>query len=296
MTAAMTCLAPFIGLATSLDTLCAQAYGDGRKHLVGLHCQRAFYFLLCAGVPVALLWLFSEPILAQIVDAETAHLSAKYLHIMIFSIPSYNVFESGKRLLQAQGLFKETSYIILLVAPINIFANWLLVWKLDMGFIGAPIAVVISRNLLALLLVLYVKFVNGSQCWGGWDRRALTNWGAMIRLALPGMTMVLAEWLAFELVTLLSARFGTDYLAAQSAIFTIVALLYQVPFAVSVASSTRIASLIGGGVVDSAKLASELVSVFCICPASCTAVTNIFFFFSLLLYRPLSVSPTLRFA
>lgn len=260
MTAAMTCLAPFIGLATSLDTLCAQAYGDGRKHLVGLQCQRCFWFLCCAALPVATLWLFSESILVHIVDAETARLSSSYLKIMIFSIPAYITFETGKRILQAQGLFQEISYIILFVAPVNIVVNWLLVWKLNLGFIGAPIGVVISRNLLAGLLVLYIKFVNGSQCWGGFDRRAFANWGVMIRLALPGMTMVLAEWLAFELITLLSSRFGTDYLAAQSAIFTIVALLYQIPFSVSVASSTRIASLIGGGVVDSAKVASQVVS------------------------------------
>lgn len=260
MTAAMTCLAPFIGLATSLDTLCAQAYGDGRKHLVGLQCQRCFWFLLIMAVPVAVLWTFSESILIRIVDAETAKLSAQYLRIMIFSIPSYVAFESGKRLLQAQGLFREISYIIVTVAPINIFVNWFLVWKLELGFIGAPIGVVISRNLLAALLILYVKFVNGYQCWGGFDWKAFVNWGAMIKLALPGMTMVLAEWLAFELITLLSSRFGTDYLAAQSAIFTIVALLYQIPFSVSVACSTRVASLIGGGIIDSAKLAAELVS------------------------------------
>ncbi|KAH8707775.1 putative transporter [Beauveria bassiana] len=261
MTAAMTCLAPFIGLATSLDTLCAQAYGDGRKHLVGLQCQRCFWFLCCAAVPVAILWLFSEPILVHLVDAETARLAGIYLKVMIFSIPAYIVFETGKRILQAQGLFREISYIIMFVAPVNIVINWALVWKLELGFIGAPIGVVISRNLLAALLVLYIKFVNGSQCWGGFDKKAFVNWGIMVRLALPGMVMVLAEWLAFELITLLSSRFGTDYLAAQSAIFTIVALLYQIPFAVAVASSTRIASLIGGGVVDSAKLASQVLVI-----------------------------------
>ncbi|OAQ97154.1 hypothetical protein LLEC1_04482, partial [Akanthomyces lecanii] len=268
MTAAMTFLAPFIGLATSLDTLCAQAYGDGRKQLVGLQCQRCFCFLCFAAVPVSILWLCSESILGRLVDAETARLASSYLKVMIFSMPAYITFETGKRILQAQGLFREISYIILIVAPVNIFVNWLLVWKLGLGFIGAPIGVVISRNLLAMLLILYIKFVNGSQCWGGFDRKAFVNWGIMIRLALPGMVMMLAEWLAFELITLLSSRFGTDYLAAQSAIFTIVALLYQIPFSVSVASSTRVASLIGGGVVDSAKIAAQVaVIVSCLISA-----------------------------
>ena len=46
MTANITCAAPFQGLATSLDTLCAQAYGSGHKHLVGLQVQRMIYFLM----------------------------------------------------------------------------------------------------------------------------------------------------------------------------------------------------------------------------------------------------------
>lgn len=40
MTANITGYAVFQGLATSLDTLCAQAYGSGRKKLVGLQTQR----------------------------------------------------------------------------------------------------------------------------------------------------------------------------------------------------------------------------------------------------------------
>lgn len=40
MTANITGYAVYQGLATSLDTLCAQAYGSGRKKLVGLQTQR----------------------------------------------------------------------------------------------------------------------------------------------------------------------------------------------------------------------------------------------------------------
>ncbi|RYP13709.1 hypothetical protein DL767_010613 [Monosporascus sp. MG133] len=44
VTANVTCYAPMQGLATTLDTLCAQAYGSGHKHLVGLQLQRMTYF------------------------------------------------------------------------------------------------------------------------------------------------------------------------------------------------------------------------------------------------------------
>lgn len=40
VTANITGFAVYQGLATSLDTLCAQAYGSGQKTLVGLHTQK----------------------------------------------------------------------------------------------------------------------------------------------------------------------------------------------------------------------------------------------------------------
>ncbi|KAG5949594.1 hypothetical protein E4U60_003741 [Claviceps pazoutovae] len=262
MSQAISCLAPFQGLATSLDTLCAQAYGSGHKHLVGLQCQRMACFLLCLSVPVAVLWLFAESILIYVVpDAETARLAALYLRVMIFSIPGLVLFEVGKRFTQAQGLFRATTYVLIVAAPVNIFINWLLVWKLGWGFIGAPIAVAITETLLPILLFLYVVFIDGRQCWGGFSRRALSNWWVMIRLALPGMIMVEAEWLAFEIMTLLSGRFGTEYLAAQSVLVTLSSISYQIPFPMSIAASTRVANLMGAGLVDAAKITGKVTFV-----------------------------------
>lgn len=87
MSQGITCLAPFQGLATSLDTLCAQAYGSGHKHLVGLQCQRMAVFLLTLSGPVVLLWCYSEAILVRLVpDPRTAHLASLYLKIIIPSI------------------------------------------------------------------------------------------------------------------------------------------------------------------------------------------------------------------
>ncbi|KAM5348066.1 hypothetical protein ACJ41O_007890 [Fusarium nematophilum] len=284
MSAAISCLAPFQGLATSLDTLCAQAYGSGHKHLVGLQFQRMTCFLFCLAVPVAVLWYFSEIIIRQIVpDPESARLAGLYLQVMIFSIPGFILFEGGKRYTQAQGLFQATTYVLLIVAPFNVFLSWLLVWKLGWGFIGAPTAVVISTNLLPIFLFLYVRFVDGRQCWGGFSRRALSNWWVMIRLALPGMIMVEAEWLAFEILTFLSSRFGAEYLAAQSVLSTIATISYEIPFPMSIAASTRIANLIGAGLVEPARTTAVVAFV-----ASCIiGVFNFTLFTSLRYQLPL---------
>ncbi|KAL0944644.1 mate efflux family protein [Colletotrichum truncatum] len=261
MTSTITCYAPFQGLATSLDTLCAQAYGSGHRHLVGLQLQRMTYFLLMCFLPLAVLWFYADAVLSLIIpEAESARLAGMYLRVLILGVPAFVCFEGGKRFVQAQGLFQATTWVLLIAAPINIFVNWLLVWRLGWGFIGAPIAVVFTQNLLPILLFLYVRFFNGYECWGGFSKRALSNWGPMLRLALPGMIMIEAEYMAFEVLTLFSSRFGPSYLAAQSVVLTLTAITYQIPFPVSIATSTRIANLIGAGLVDAAKTTGRVVS------------------------------------
>lgn len=262
MTASITGYAVYQGLATSLDTLCAQAYGSGRPHLVGLQLQRMLYFLLLITIPISVVWAFGTQILSLIVpDPDTARLAGLYLRVLIFGAPGYAAFESGKRYVQAQGIFSATMYILLVCAPLNAFLNWFMVWHLGWGYIGAPIAVSITETILPIALFLYVRFVDGYQCWGGFDRRALKNWMPMIKLALPGLIMVEAEFLAFEILTLSSSWLGPTELAAQSVLGTITGITFQIPFPISIAASTRIANLIGATLAIPARTAAKVAAV-----------------------------------
>ncbi len=178
MTANITCYAPLQGLATSLDTLCAQAYGSGHKHLVGLQAQRMTYLLWILLLPIWAVWLCAEPVLTRLVpDTDTAVLAAGYLRILVLGTPGVAAFESGKRFVQAQGLFHATTYVLAVGAPLSFLLNWFFAWRLGWGFPGAAMAMALTQNLLPLLLVLYIRFVEGSECWNGFSRRAFTNWG-----------------------------------------------------------------------------------------------------------------------
>lgn len=278
MTANITGYAVYQGLATSLDTLCAQAYGSGKKQLVGLQLQRMIYFLWLLTIPIGVVWLAAEKILERIVpEQRSAELAGLYLRVLLLGAPGYACFESGKRFVQAQGLFSATTYVLLIAAPLNAFMNWLFVWQFNWGFVGAPIAVVVTDNLLPVLLFCYVYFIDGKQCWNGLTKKAFHNWGKsgshasaqkiltpvgpMIKLALPGLMMVEAEFLAFEILTLASSYFSTSHLAAQSILSTLTALTFQIPFPISVAASTRVANLIGATLADAARTSAKVVSI-----------------------------------
>ncbi|KAL4886661.1 mate-domain-containing protein [Aspergillus karnatakaensis] len=262
MTASITGYAVYQGLATSLDTLCAQAYGSGKRKLVGLQMQRMVYFLWVISIPIALVWFFADKILLRIVpEKDVAKLAGLYLKVVALGAPGYAAFESGKRFVQAQGIFSASLYVLLICAPLNAFMNWLFVWQFEWGFVGAPIAVAITDNLMPVFLFLYVYFIDGIECWNGLTTRALHNWSPMIRLALPGLLMVEAECLAFEVLTLGSSYLGTTPLAAQSVLSTICSISFQIPFTLSISSSTRLANLIGATLVDAARVTAKVAGV-----------------------------------
>jgi MATE family multidrug resistance protein len=129
MTVSITGNAVYSGLATSLDTLCAQAYGSGKRKLVGLQMLRMVFFLWIITIPIAVLWYFSEHILAKIVpEKEVAAMAGLYLKVALLGTPGYACFESGKRYLQAQGVFSASLYVLIVCAPLNAFLNWFFVW------------------------------------------------------------------------------------------------------------------------------------------------------------------------
>jgi MatE len=129
MTANVTGLAIYEGLATSLDTLCSQAYGGGKKELVGLHVQRMVYLLTLVTIPIGAIWICSPWILEALVpEKELAQLAGTYLRIYLIGMPGFATFEAGKRIIQAQGDFTGSMVVLFICAPLNVFLNWLFVF------------------------------------------------------------------------------------------------------------------------------------------------------------------------
>lgn len=129
MTANITGLSIYEGLATSLDTLTSQAFGAGRKQLVGLHVQRMIALALLITIPIGAIWICSPWILARLVpETKVAYLAGDFLRFYLIGAPAYGVFEAVKRFTQAQGDFMGPMVTALICAPLNIFWNWLLVF------------------------------------------------------------------------------------------------------------------------------------------------------------------------
>ncbi|RKP36692.1 mate-domain-containing protein [Dimargaris cristalligena] len=255
-----------IGLITALDTLCSQSFTGARDiHAVGTYLQRGIVAITICHVPIVIFWWYSESMLLALnQDPEIAHLAGLYLRYLIIGCLPNLLFECVKRYLQAQEIMHASTIVLCIVSPINILANYALVWwkPVALGFIGAPIATSICYWLMFILLVLYTTFVDGYQAWGGWSRASFQNIDQFMQLGLPGVVMICAEWWAFELVALAASYLGNIPLAAQSVVFTTVTLAFQIPEGISVACTNRVGNLLGAALPEAARSASIVAVVF----------------------------------
>ncbi|ODV60962.1 MATE family efflux transporter ASCRUDRAFT_22327, partial [Ascoidea rubescens DSM 1968] len=271
MTANITAISIIHGLATCLDTLCSQAYGANRYHLVGAYCQRCVALLFTIIAPIILFWFIgAEYILNLLInDSQLSKLAAAYLKVISIGIPGYVLFEAGKRFLQSQGIFHASTYILIVCAPLNAIMNYLFVWNshIGIGYLGAPLAVAINYWLMPIGLLIYTltnkNLINPLKCWNGLHiKQSFKGWNRMFKLALSGLIMVFAEFFAFEVLTLGSSHLGITALATNSVIASVASLSYQIPFAVSIALSTRLANFIGASLPYSSQICAKVGVVF----------------------------------
>ncbi|CAG8618095.1 5233_t:CDS:2, partial [Scutellospora calospora] len=249
------------GVATALDTLCSQAYTSGKVQMVGIYLQRAIIINLIGLIPIACIWWEAEQIFVLIgQDPKVSAQAALFLRYLLIGAPAFVMFENLKRYLQAQGIMKAGTYVLIICCPIDICLNFMLVWykPLSLGLIGAPIATSTIYWLMFLFLVIYTKFIDGYKAWGGWSCAAFYGWKQYFVYAGPGVLMVCAEWWAFEFGSLISGYISENSLASQGILVTSINILYQLPFGVSISASNRIGNLLGAGLAERAKMATKL--------------------------------------
>lgn len=159
-------------------------------------------------------------------------------------------------------IYRPGTYVLLITSPLNAGLNYLFIHTFNLGLYGAPLATGLSYWLSFLLLLLYIIFIRGHECWGGFaPRKALAHLAPFSRLALLGVIHVGTEWWAFEIVALAAGRLGTIPLAAQSVIMTADQIINTVPFGLGVAASARVGNLLGARKPKEARRAAHCAAI-----------------------------------
>lgn len=254
-----------LGMASTLDTFCGQAFGAKQHRMVGVHTQRAMVVLTIVSVPLAAIWFFTGPILTAVgQDPEIAAVAGSYARHMIPSLFAFGLCQCLVKFLQNQGVVFPMLFCSAATACCHLLVCWGLVFGLGLGVNGAAVANSISYWMNALLLGTYVLVSPGCRkTWTGFSRDALHDLVGFLKLAIPSSVMVCLEFWSFELLVLLSGLLANPKLETSvlSICLNTATAAFMIPFGLGAAASTRVSNELGAGYPRAARLAVCVVVV-----------------------------------
>lgn len=204
-----------MGLNGTIETFVSWSFGEGNKPMCGIHLNRARVVVSAVITPVIVLFLFMDSILIGLQqDPEIAKIARDYC---VWTIPGWFClvqFDSTKRFLQTihWSVISTTAQCITTVMHLGV--GYLFIVHLDMGVLGAAIALNITycTNFLAQELAIncFMKATFEEYLQPVFSRKSFSWTGAkqFLKLGVPSTLMQCAEWWAFELLAIFAGMLG----------------------------------------------------------------------------------------
>lgn len=242
-----------MGIVSAVAALAAQAYGARRPRMVRRVLRMGLWAAVLLGVPVNMVQLRAEDILlaaGQTPDA--AGLAARYLTSLAWSMIPAWCFIALRNFMGAVNRPEPALWITLAAIP----TNALLAYALINGRFGLP-----QLDLLGAGFA--TTFVNIGMCGAGvWicyacrpfkkyrilGRFWRADWSLMRQLFVIGLPItggMALEWGLFSSAALLVGWLGTTALAAHQIALQVAAILFMVPFGISMAATVRVGHAVG---------------------------------------------------
>lgn len=244
-----------MGLVLGIDPLVSQGHGARDANKMGQALQQGFAIATLSSLPIALLWLFTGPVLIALrQEPEIAWAAHRYALVQLPGIPAFLGFIALRAYLMNRGLMWPALWVVLVANLLNAGLNYVLIFgKLGLpawGVTGAGLATGITRLFLfAGLAIWIIRFQLHRDAWTGWSWQAVA-WSRLrhtVALGAPiGIQFGLEIW-AFQIATLLSGWLGAAELAAGTIVLNVASVSFMVPLGVAIGAAARVGNLIGAG-------------------------------------------------
>uniref|UniRef100_A0A8C4GS86 Multidrug and toxin extrusion protein n=1 Tax=Dicentrarchus labrax TaxID=13489 RepID=A0A8C4GS86_DICLA len=238
------------GLAVACDTLISQTFGSKNLKRVGVILQRGSLIMLLFCLPCWGLLINSYNLLLILhQEDEVARIAHLYVMAFLPAVPVSALTDYGFHVfLVCQGIILPQMYTAAAANVINLAANYVLIFSLELGVVGSAIANSLSQITICLLLFGYIRWKKlHQQTWGGWSTDCLQEWGTYMKLVIPSAFMVCFEWWIWEIGGFLAGVLGEVDLAAQHVMVEIGAITYMFPLGVHAAACVRVGNALGAG-------------------------------------------------
>eukprot|EP00760_Papus_ankaliazontas_P025404 PhM_4_TR2692/c0_g1_i1/m.63834/K03327/TC.MATE, SLC47A, norM, mdtK, dinF; multidrug resistance protein, MATE family len=253
---------------TNILPLCSQAFGAKNRRLmvVWLHMS----YVICAIHLIILIpatAFLTGPILRLVgIDEHVIYLAQTFNYINAFRLLPQQYYQSTRLYLQSMGIVHPALVVSCATCLLNIPLHYIFITGLQLGAIGAPVAMFVTSLLQILLLIAYISFVKSDKDddddnelqevslrdfhWSDFTLKRLRTFNAMY---WGGFTSNAVEMGILAAVSVIAARLGTTALAAHNILGNVWNLLWAIFWGVSGSLMMRVAHFLGAGDVSGVR-------------------------------------------
>uniref|UniRef100_A0A0D9VVU2 Protein DETOXIFICATION n=1 Tax=Leersia perrieri TaxID=77586 RepID=A0A0D9VVU2_9ORYZ len=262
-----------LGMGSAVETLCGQAYGAHKYEMLGVYLQRSAVLLTITGIPLAVIYAFSEPILVFMGQSpDIAHAAAIFVYGLIPQIFAYAINFPIQKYMQAQSIVLPSAYISAATLVLHMLLSWLVVYKVGLGLLGA--ALVLSFSWWVIVAAQFAYIVTSPTCrhtWTGFTWQAFAGLWDFLKLSAASAVMLCLESWYFQVLVLIAGLLPNPELSldALSVCMTISGWVFMISVGFNAAASVRVSNELGAGNPKAAYFSVWVVT------GSCTIVSTI---------------------
>lgn len=242
-----------IGIAYGLTPHISREFGANNKDACGKYLVNSFFINLVTGVFVFIgIYLLSTQLSKFGQAPEVVAEALPFLRIIGFSMVPLMVFLTFKQFAEGLNFTRQAMIITLIADGFNVFLTFGLIngsWGLPrLELEGAGYANLISRTLMAILMMAYVLRSKNFKPYLHQARTKFVNWVAskeIINYGIPTAFQYLFEVGAFALAALMMGMLGPNYQSAHQIAISIASATYMAASGIGAATSVRVGNALG---------------------------------------------------
>ena len=255
-----------MGLMSAVAPLAAQAFGAAQPALVRRSLGAGLWAGLLVALPIMVISLNGEAILVALgQDRGVAHLAQDYLLGLAWGVAPALWFLALRSFMGAVNRPEPVLWITLAAIPVNALLVYLLLfghWGLPrLGLTGAGLATSLV-NLATFAIALWFAIRKPPfRDYHVLARLVRIDWRLMRQLVVIGAPISLAfllEYGMFSAAALLMGLISTTALAAHQIALQVTAILYMIPFGISMAATVRVGHAVGRNDVGGIRRAGAM--------------------------------------
>ncbi|VAH69572.1 unnamed protein product [Triticum turgidum subsp. durum] len=254
-----------LGMGSAVETLCGQAYGGHKYDMLGTYLQRSAVILCCTGIPLAVIYAFSEPLLLLLgQSSEIARAASIFVYGLIPQIFAYAINFPIQKFLQAQSIVLPSAYISTATLVLHLLLSWVVVYKVGLGLLGASL--VLSLSWWIIVVAQFAYIIMSPTCrrtWTGFTIKAFSGLPEFLKLSAASAVMLCLETWYYQVMVLIAGLLPNPELSLDSlsVCLTISAWVFMISIGFNAAASVRVSNELGAGNPKSAFFSVWVVTV-----------------------------------